>query len=83
LPGEQFPAEERRLEIRASSAIEYFVPQPMVAHLATMVGRDRIAVRLPAHHGETRLHLGRVMSVRAPQFTLDRGDRRPRQTVPA
>lgn len=73
LPGEQFPEEERAFAIHASSALEYFLPQPKAGRLASMTARDVITVRLPPYHGETRLYLGRAISKAAARFTLDRG----------
>ena len=69
-PGDQFPEAARVLAVKASNDLEYFLPQPKVARLASMTARDTISVRLPAYHGETRLYLGRAVSKSAPRFSI-------------
>lgn len=58
-----------RYVIRASTALEYFVPEPNMP--VRMTGPNRLELRVPPFGGRARFYLGRAVSVRRSEFTAE------------
>jgi hypothetical protein len=67
----RFPERKVVYRISSSQPFEYFLPNPRIKSRIRQAGASAIRIELPALHGTGSLRLGRAVTGKAAQFTID------------